>query len=90
MDDRALGSQESLSTAGFGLSGLAGRIQTREAQPGYAPDPDWSKVPPWDELVTLGFGAHGIIRDKDHPIYHEQIGAAPNKKPTDDLDGPEL
>ena len=65
-------------------------FQTREAQPGYAPDPDWSRVPPWDELVTLGFGAHGIIRDKDHPIYHEQIGAAPNKKPADGFDGPEL
>ena len=47
-------------------------------------------LPPWDELVTIGFGAHGIIRDKDHPIYHEQIGAAPNKKPTDGFDGPEL
>ena len=26
--------------------------QTREATPGYAPDPDFSKLPPFDDLVT--------------------------------------
>ena len=25
---------------------------TRDAQQGYAPDPDWKKVPPFDEMVT--------------------------------------
>ncbi len=55
--------------------------QTRDAQPGYAPDPDFSKppfkLPPFEELVTAGFGEHGIIRDTSHPIYRELFGAAP-------------
>jgi hypothetical protein len=42
---------------------------TREALPGYAPDPDTSKLPPFNELVRLGFGDAGIIRDTSHPIY---------------------
>ena len=56
--------------------------QTREATPGYAPDPDFSKLPPFDDLVTLAFGAHGIIRDKSHPIYRELFGIA--TAPADD------
>jgi hypothetical protein len=61
--------------------------QTREAQPGYAPDPDWSKLPPFNELVDLAFGRQGIIRDTSHPIYRDLFGEAP-KKPagTDDAD----
>jgi hypothetical protein len=47
---------------------------TRDALPGYAPDPDFSKLPPYDELVALGFGEHGIIRDTSHPIYRELFG----------------
>jgi hypothetical protein len=50
--------------------------QTREALPGYAPDPDFSKLPPFDDLVTLALGAHGIIRDTSHPIYRELFGVA--------------
>jgi hypothetical protein len=46
---------------------------TRDAQPGYAPDPDF-KLPSFDELVRLGFGEHGIIRDTTHPIYRELFG----------------
>jgi hypothetical protein len=48
---------------------------TRDAQPGYAPDPDWSKLPPFNEMVKLAFGEHGIIRDTTHPIYRELMGA---------------
>ena len=48
--------------------------QTRDALPGYAPDPDLSKLPPYNELVRLGFGDHGIIRGKTHPIYRELFG----------------
>ncbi|MCQ4188854.1 hypothetical protein [Methylocystis suflitae] len=50
--------------------------KTREAQKGYAPDPDWSKLPSFEELVRLAFGEHGIIRDETHPIYRELFGAA--------------
>lgn len=62
---------------------------TRDALPGYAPDPDWSKFPSWDELVSRGFGVNGIIRDKDHPIYREVIGDT-SKRPADDPDAREL
>jgi hypothetical protein len=65
---------------------------TRDAEPGYAPEPDWTKppfkLPPFEELVKAGLGEHGIIRDPSHPIYRELFGAAPTK-PVDD-DGPDL
>ena len=54
--------------------------QTRDAMPGYAPDPDFSKLPTFEELVRLGFGEAGIIKSTDHPIYRELFGA-PSKKP---------
>jgi hypothetical protein len=50
---------------------------TRKAQPGYAPDPDWSKLPSFDDMVRCAFGEHGIIRDTDHPIYRELFGSEP-------------
>jgi hypothetical protein len=48
---------------------------TREAQPGYAPDPDWTKLPTWDEMIVLGFGRHGVIADEDHPVFRDLMGA---------------
>ena len=59
--------------------------QIRFAQPGYAPDPDWSKLPSWEDLIRMGFGEHGIIRDKSHLIYREWIGAKAEKPPRDEL-----
>jgi hypothetical protein len=59
---------------------------TREAMPGYAPEPDWGKLPSFNELVKLAFGAHGIIRDTDHPIYRELFGEAPKREDDDDAD----
>ena len=61
---------------------------TREALPGYAPDPDFSKFPPFIELVKLGFGEHGIIRDTAHPIYRELFGMP--KQVADDDTGIDL
>ena len=49
--------------------------QTRNALAGYAPDPDWKKLPSFNELVEIAFGPHGIIRDENHPIFRELIGA---------------
>jgi hypothetical protein len=49
---------------------------SRDAQPGYAPDPDWTKLPPYEELVALAVGEHGVIVSEDHPIYRDLIGAA--------------
>ena len=59
---------------------------TREAQPGYAPEPDWSKLPSFDELVRLAFGEHGVIRDKNHRIVLDLFGA-PQQKASDADDG---
>jgi hypothetical protein len=61
---------------------------TREALPGYAPEPDWSKLPSFDELVRLGFGESGIIRDKNHRIVLDLFGAPPQKASDDDGDAP--
>ena len=55
--------------------------QTRDAQPGYAPDPDYSKLPSFNELVRLAFKEHGIIKTVDHPIYRELFGIS---RPADD------
>ncbi len=49
---------------------------TRQASVGYAPDPDFTKLPPFEELVKLGFGEHGIISSPAHPIYRELFGMA--------------
>ena len=54
-----------------------GSYLTRKAQPGYAPVPDFSKLPPFDELVLLAFGEHGIIKDKTHPIWRELLERRP-------------
>ena len=47
---------------------------TRDAQPGYAPEPDWGKIPSLDDMVRAAFGPHGIIQDTNHPIYRELMG----------------
>jgi hypothetical protein len=50
----------------------------REALEGYAPDPDWAKLPPYDVMVRKAFGENGVIRDEQHPMYQELRGAKPN------------
>jgi hypothetical protein len=60
--------------------------QTREAQPGYAPDPDISKIPPWNDLVRLSFGENGVIRDTSHYIYRELFGMPKAGSESDDDD----
>jgi hypothetical protein len=59
---------------------------SRPATKGYAPDPDWSKVPSFDELVAIAFGEHGVITDEDHPIYRELFGVTDNDDAEDDGD----
>jgi hypothetical protein len=62
---------------------------SRDALPGYAPDPDWKKLPPFDELVAIAFGEHGVISSEDHPIYRELFGMADADHRKDD-DGDDL
>ena len=59
---------------------------TRDAQPGYASDPDCSELPPFDELVKLAAGAHGIICDDKHRIVLDLFGAPPKKNTGGDGD----
>ena len=61
-----------------------GRYVTRDALPGYAPEPEWDKLPPYMDLVRLGFGEHCIIRTRDHPIARALLGAAPAPEQGDD------
>jgi hypothetical protein len=58
--------------------------QTRDAQPGYSPDPDWGKLPVFNTLVEAAFGVHGVICNTEHPIYRDLMGNAPRKNDGDD------
>jgi len=50
---------------------------TRESKPGYAPDPAWEKLPPFEELMIKAFGEKNIIRDSSHSMYRNLIGDKP-------------
>jgi hypothetical protein len=65
---------------------VRGAYEHRDARRGYAPEPDWSKLPPFDRLIELAFGKQGIIRDEDHPIYRDLIGDAPKEADDDGAD----
>ena len=60
-------------------------VSNPRALPGYAPDPDFSKLPPFNDLVKLGFGEYGVIRDTTHPIYRELFGMPKQAAGDDDL-----
>jgi hypothetical protein len=64
---------------------VGSKYNTRSAVEGYAPDPDVSKIPPFERLVELAFGAHGVMRDESHPVCREQILGAAAEKSDDDL-----
>ena len=53
--------------------------EIRKAQPGFASEPDWAKLPEFDQLMKLAVGPNGIMRDTNHPIYRELIGAGPSR-----------
>jgi hypothetical protein len=53
---------------------VTGRYDTLRADRGYADDPDWSKVPPFDDLMKSAFAPDGIIKRLDHPIVHKLMG----------------
>jgi hypothetical protein len=58
--------------------------KTRDAQEGYAPEPEYSKLPPFNELVQLAFGEQQIIKSEDQSVVRDLLGAAP-KDDDDDL-----
>jgi hypothetical protein len=53
---------------------ITGRYDTLRADRSYAEDPDWSKVPPFNELVKSAFAPDGIVKRLDHPIVHKLMG----------------
>jgi hypothetical protein len=55
-----------------------------KARPGYAPDPDLSKLPLFNELVRMAAGAHGMLYGEAHPIYRDLFGI-PDEGAADDL-----
>jgi hypothetical protein len=57
---------------------------TRDALEGFAPEPDWSKLPSFDELARLAFGKDGVIRNTSHDVYRELFGHP--KKASSDAD----
>jgi hypothetical protein len=64
--------------------------EIREAQPGYAPDPDLKAIPPFEQLVMKAYGPQGIISDPNHFMVRELMGAPPqssagNEDGDDDL-----
>jgi hypothetical protein len=61
-------------------------FKERKAEPGYAPDPDFSKLPPFRDLAKAGFGEHGIIWDKTHPIYRDLFGLSDPRENGHDTD----
>jgi hypothetical protein len=63
---------------------------TRDALKGYAPDPSWDKLPPFNELVRQAFGEHGVIRDETHTTYRDLLGAPPSTKAEDHDDASDL
>ena len=87
-DNGAWSSARAAARRGFDawikLIWVRGAYQVREALPGYAPDPDYSKLPSFDELAKLAFGEGGIIRDASHPIVRELMGYPPAKPDPDD------
>jgi hypothetical protein len=60
--------------------------QTRDALPGYAPEPDdlIKKLPSFIELAKLALGEHGIVRGTSHPIYRELFGVPQEAADNDD------
>jgi hypothetical protein len=64
---------------------VGGSYQTRDAKPGYAPDPNWGKLPPYNDLVETAFSAvHGFMDDEDHAVYRDHLAGAPPSNNDDD------
>jgi hypothetical protein len=49
---------------------------SRIADDGYAPTPEFNRLQPFEDLVRLAFGEHGIVRDENHPVYRDLFGKA--------------
>jgi hypothetical protein len=59
---------------------------TREAEEGYAPTPNFGKLPPYNELIAHAFGESCIIRNTNHKMYLALMGKKPTEAGGDDGD----
>lgn len=61
---------------------------SRFADPGYAPDPDWSRLPPFNELTHRGLGLDGVFRDEQNRTYRALFGKVdqPDGLDADDIE----
>jgi hypothetical protein len=51
--------------------------KVRPALPGYGGEPDFSKIPPMDQVVLLAFGEERIIRSTKHPVFCDNVAGTP-------------
>jgi hypothetical protein len=60
---------------------------SRFADNGYAPDPDWTRLPPFAELIRTAFGPDGVIRDERNRAYRAMFGKVdqPGELAADDI-----
>lgn len=49
----------------------------KRAQAGYAPIPDLSHLPPFNNLTDAAFGASGVVYDETHFAFRQTEGLAP-------------
>jgi hypothetical protein len=56
------------------------------ADPGYAPDPDFSRLPPFNQLIKAAFGPDGIWRNEESRAYRACFGKVV-KEPDDLVNG---
>jgi len=60
-----------------------GGYQSIVADKGYAPEPDFSRLPTFNKMIKLAFGPDGIRRDEENRAYRSCFGKA--AKEPDDL-----
>jgi hypothetical protein len=66
-----------------------GKVFTsRVADDGYAPEPDWKRLSPFNELIRTAFGPDGIIRNEKNGAYKSMFGKVdrPDELDADELD----
>jgi hypothetical protein len=58
---------------------------SRIAEDGYAPEPDFSQLPTYNELINGGFGPTGVMNIKSHPVYRDLFGLVSPASDDDDI-----
>jgi hypothetical protein len=64
---------------------VGGKYESIVADPGYAPEPDFGRLPAFNKLIQTAFGPEGIIRNEENRAYRSMFGKA--AQAPDDLAG---